>query len=236
MHITPPVGLWHNCETIKDMDHIAKLYCEAARNSIRSFYTEDPYLLRGIEFIIRGFIKSTSKPYFCGAGRTFMAINYNGEAFPCYLLESSTHSYGVIDVDWEHSKYKKIQNGFFCNGKAYHAECRQCWAYEICQACMGISYQISKAISKPPNWFCHFQKAIISTVLAEIACASETPKWNLFLGNLMAFFLKKSGWEAPAHKADVRVIAAANRHLEIAYPHAKAGYTKTIIHPPGKDA
>ena len=77
-----------------------------------------------------------------------MGINYDGEAFPCYLLQSVDVSYGFIDRRWDQQKYESIGKRFADNGKEYHQVCRECWANEICQSCLGTSWQISPEITK----------------------------------------------------------------------------------------
>jgi uncharacterized protein len=188
IQISPTVGIWHCCDIIEEIREVSVQFEEAARKGIRSYRTQNPYLLRGIDFILRGFISQTSEPYICGAGRTFMAINYDGEAFPCYLLESPSTSYGYIGETYIPPRYEQVRKRFANNSKAHHSECRKCWANEICKSCLGTSYQISKEISKPPEWFCFFQKSIISGVLGEIAYASESREWGLFMQNLAATF------------------------------------------------
>ncbi len=184
IQISPTVGVWHGCHTIEEIEHISSLFSDAARLSIKSYLTNKPYLLRGIDFILRGYVSHVRHQHVCGAGRTFMAINYDGEAFPCYLLESSETSYGFIGDGWDFDRYVDIQQRFFENGKDNHLACSECWANEICKSCLGTSFQISKNITKPPRWFCTFQKSIIESVLAEIASASESENWQLFVENI----------------------------------------------------
>ncbi len=184
IQISPTVGIWHGCDTIEKIEHISTFFTESARLSIKSYRTNQPYLLRGIEFILRGYSSHVKNQYICGAGKTFMAINFDGEAFPCYLLESSETSYGFVNDGWNKSRYVAIQQRFFENVKDNHYECNECWANEICKSCLGTSFQISKNITKPPRWFCTFQKAIIESVLAEIASASESEDWQLFVENI----------------------------------------------------
>ena len=182
--IAPTVGVWHSCDTIDKIDDVAGQFEKAARRSIRSFATESPHLLRGIQFVLDGFSLREERPYVCGAGRTFMAINYNGEAFPCYLLQSSATSYGVIGETWSNEKYAQISEQFWKNGKDHHKVCRECWANEICQSCLGTSWQISPQVSKPPTWFCTFQKRIIGGVLGEICDIRKNGEWQIFLANI----------------------------------------------------
>lgn len=184
VQISPVVGTWHGCETIAEIKQVTKQFEQAARNSIRSFRTQDPYLLRGIDFVLRGYVGQIKNPYVCGAGRTFMAINYDGEAFPCYLMESRSTSYGWIGDHWRQSRFEQIRTKFSGNSKAHHPECLACWASEICKSCLGVGFQITKKIGKPPGWFCAFQKSLVSGVLAEIANASDSDEWPLFMRNV----------------------------------------------------
>lgn len=187
MQIAPAVGIWHGSDTIEETGEIAELFADASRNSVRSFQTNNPYVLRGIQFVLDGFSLKERRRHVCGAGRTFMGINYDGEAFPCYLLESPDTSYGFIDKNWSQHRYDNIREKFIRNGKEYHPVCRECWANEICQSCLGTSWQISPEVTKPPAWFCGFQKTIIGAVLAEIANVRESEGWDIFLENMQHY-------------------------------------------------
>ncbi len=182
--IAPTVGVWHEADTVGQIDEVRALFAAAARASTRSFRSQHPYLLRGIQFVLDGFGLRERRQHVCGAGRTFMAINYDGEAFPCYLLESPATSYGVIGKSWDQVKYEEVRQDFIANAKTHHEVCGNCWANEICQSCLGTSWQISPELTKPPAWFCGFQKAIISAVLGEIASARASQDWARFVSNI----------------------------------------------------
>jgi uncharacterized protein len=185
--IAPTVGIWHDADTVDQIEQVRGLFASAARASARSFRTERPYLLRGIQFVLDGYALRERRSHVCGAGRTFMAVNYDGEAFPCYLLESPATSYGVIGKSWDQARYEKVRHAFSVNGKAHHEVCGGCWANEICQSCLGTSWQISPEVTKPPAWFCGFQKAIIGAVLGEIASARESGDWPQFASNIESY-------------------------------------------------
>ena len=182
-HIPPAIGAWHGEDTYEEMADVTRMYAEASRRSVRSFRTDRPYLLRGIQFVMDGFAIRERRRHVCGAGRTFMGVNFDGEAFPCYLLQSPDVSYGHMTSAWDEERYETIRDQFRKNGKEYHPVCRECWANEICQSCLGTSWHLSPEISKPPAFFCAFQKNIIGAVLAEIANARESSDWPLFSQN-----------------------------------------------------
>jgi uncharacterized protein len=182
--ISPTVGVWHDSDTIEQNSQITGLFVEAARKSVQSFRTTNPYLLRGIKFVLDGFALRERLRYVCGAGRTFMGINYDGEAFPCYLLESPDTSYGLLGRTFNRQRYDAVRDRFVHNGKEYHPVCRECWANEICQSCLGTSWQITPDVTKPPAWFCQFQKALIGVVLAEIGSARDSSDWEVFLQSM----------------------------------------------------
>lgn len=192
MQITLALGTWHGSDTCAEIEEVTEDFAAAARSCIRSLATTDPFLLRGIHFVLDGFVKQERRKHVCGAGRTFMAVNYDGEAFPCYLLESAQTSYGVIGKSWDQDKYLKISRSFYQNGKDYHETCRNCWANEICQSCLGSTFLIEKEIAKPPAWFCGVQKTLISSVLGEIGDQLRDGPSELFLRNLEHFIKPRS--------------------------------------------
>lgn len=182
--ITIALGVWHELDTIGRVDDVIEDFAEAARWSVRSYTTEDPFLLRGIQFVLTGFATKTRREYVCGAGRNFMAVNYDGRAFPCYLLESDDSCYGFVDDRWDEEKHAQVTAQFVQNGKAHHPVCTECWANEICQSCLGSTFLIEPKIAKPPAWFCGLQKRIIAAALSEIGAARVSPNWPLFLDNM----------------------------------------------------
>ncbi|EFO29411.1 putative radical SAM domain protein [Roseibium sp. TrichSKD4] len=194
MQITLALGTWHGENTQSEIKEVASDFAAAARRCIRSFLTDDPFLLRGIQFVIDGFANKKKNSHVCGAGRTFMAVNYDGAAYPCYLLETSETAYGFVGKEWNEERYALISSKFMENGKEYHDTCKKCWAKEICQSCLGSSFLIDKQISKPPAWFCATQKTLISSVLGEIASALQGEQKEAFLANL-SHFLKPRKFE-----------------------------------------
>lgn len=182
-HIPPAIGAWHGVDIFAELADVTQLYNDAVRGSIRSFRTSRPYLLRGMQFVMDSFAIRERTRHVCGAGRTFMGINYDGEAFPCYLLQSPDVSYGFVGDNWDYERYEKVRSRFAKNGKEYHPVCRECWANETCHSCLGTSWEIVPEVSKPPPWFCSFQKTLIATVLAEIAVARESADWSVFVKN-----------------------------------------------------
>jgi uncharacterized protein len=182
-HIAPAFGGWHGADVFTEMAEVTNFYVEAVRNCIRSYRSPSPYLLRGVQFVLDGFALRERRRHVCGAGRTFMGVNYDGEAFPCYLLQSPDVSYGFVAEEWDYERYDRIRDRFSCNGKEYHPVCRECWANEICQSCLGSSWQLTPEITKPPTWFCAFHKSLIGAVLGEIASAQASSEWSTFVSN-----------------------------------------------------
>jgi len=182
--ITIALGVWHELDTTAQVDQVIDDVTNAAAWSVKSFGTEDPFLLRGIQFVLTGFATKSRRDYVCGAGRTFMAVNYDGEAFPCYLMETRSTSYGFVDKRWNEDRFNSVGRSLQRNGKAHHPVCRECWANEICQSCLGSTFLLAPEIAKPPAWFCRLQKEVISVTLAEIGCLRTNGDWDLFLSNL----------------------------------------------------
>jgi radical SAM protein with 4Fe4S-binding SPASM domain len=174
------------------METVAASFEQAARASVRSFRTDDPWVLRGITAVLDGFLLQEERDYVCGAGRSFMAVNHDGEAFPCYLLESAETSYGFVDDRWDETRYAEVGKRFRSNGKRFHEVCRGCWANELCQSCLGYTFTVEQKVAKPPAWFCRFNKAIIAAVLGEVAAARDSSQWPIFVMNMKQSLLDPS--------------------------------------------
>jgi uncharacterized protein len=182
--VTIALGVWHELDTIGRVSDVIADFAAAAQWSVRSYTTDDPFLLRGVQFVLTGFATKTRREYVCGAGRNFMAVNHDGKAFPCYLMESDDTFYGFVDDRWDSARFAEITNRLKRNGKAFHPVCNECWANEICQSCLGSTYLIDPQIAKPPAWFCGLQKQVIAAALAEIGAARQSANWPLFLRNV----------------------------------------------------
>jgi uncharacterized protein len=197
-HITIPLGTWHELHTIEEIERTTDGFVEAARASVRSFRTDDPFLLRGVTSVLDGLLLAEDREYVCGAGRSFMAVNYDGEAFPCYLLESAQTSYGFIDDRWDEARHQEISRTYRTNGKLYHPVCRECWNNELCQLCQGYSFAIDQRVSKSPVWFCKFIKEITAAVLGEVAVARDSVDWDRLLENMKSSLLNPQKPFVPA--------------------------------------
>jgi len=214
-HITVPLGTWHELQTVEEIQGATEGFVEAARASARSFRGDDPFLLRGITSVLDGFLLREDREYVCGAGRSFMAVNYDGEAFPCYLLESSQTSYGFVDDRWDEGRYSEISHKFQRNGKLFHPVCRGCWNNELCQLCHGYSFAIEQKLSKPPDWLCSFIKSVTAAVLGEVAAARESAQWDLFVANMKSSLLNPQKPFVPAVRDRTRNIVP----LSASSPH-----------------
>jgi uncharacterized protein len=182
--VTIALGVWHELDTIGRVAEVVDDFAKAAQWSVRSYSTDDPFLLRGVQFVLTGFATKTRREYVCGAGRTFMAVNHDGKAFPCYLMESDDTFYGFVDSRWDEDRFIGISNLLKRNGKSHHPVCSDCWANEICQSCLGSTFLIDAKIAKPPAWFCGLQKQVIAAALAEIGAARQSENWSRFLRNV----------------------------------------------------
>jgi len=201
MQITIALGKWHGVGQYDKLEALAQDFASCAKRSIESMGTDDPFLLRGIRFVVENFIRKDVKEHVCGAGRTFMAVNYDGEAYPCYLLEKADTSYGIVGESYDETSRKEIAVRFELNAKAYHEACRKCWANEICQSCLGSSFLVSGQLEKPPTWFCGIQKAAMSATLGAIGAQMNGSRLPVFVGNLRRLLERKHFRARPARIA-----------------------------------
>ncbi|MBB4267275.1 radical SAM/SPASM domain-containing protein [Roseospira visakhapatnamensis] len=185
MQISLALGTWHGQHCPDDLAAIADDFARLARDSVRSLRTTRPFLLRGIHFVLDGLVTREVRAHACGAGRTFMAVNADGTAYPCYLLESEETRYGPVGDDWDGARHARIAARFQANGKAHHPQCQQCWARELCHTCLGARFLSDPRIDKPPDWFCAVQKTAMSAALGAFADAvADDATRPLFLRNL----------------------------------------------------
>ncbi|MBB4284345.1 radical SAM/SPASM domain-containing protein [Roseospira goensis] len=198
MQITLALGTWHGEDCRAELEAVTESFVAVARACVRSLRTADPFLLRGIHFVLDGLVKRERRGHVCGAGRTFMAVNADGTAYPCYLLQSAETRYGVLGGDWSQDRYAAVSDRFRANGKSHHAPCRECWANEICQSCLGSSFLLDQRIDKPPAWFCAVQKTLIAAVLGEVADALRSDDRAVFLRALAQVLKPRSPTRAGA--------------------------------------
>lgn len=168
--IPPVIGEWHDLGITNHIKQVITDFREAVTYCLNSFQSDKPVLLRGVQFVLDAYMNRRRRDYICGAGRNFISVNFDGEVFPCYLLESEHTSMGNIhDNDFPNQRFHNVSRQLWNLIKDNNSTCRKCWAKEICKSCIGSSFQISNKLENPPVWFCTLQNAMIEETIKKIA-------------------------------------------------------------------
>jgi radical SAM peptide maturase (CXXX-repeat target family) len=100
------------------------------------------------------------KSNWCGCGSSMIAVDYNGDLFPCLrfktLSKMKPFSIGNIDTEID---YKKLLPFYFCHNLEKAPDCKNCEAQAICPTCTAFSYDETGSIFNKVGYMCEMHKA-----------------------------------------------------------------------------
>lgn len=106
------------------------------------------------------FPKSTKKRQrsnWCGAGKRTICISPDGIVFPCPNLRVPLGDISKKTIK-EILQQNKLQEIISNPNFNYMSNCKNCEAYDTCNACPGLWYEYENAFDKPCKELCHINK------------------------------------------------------------------------------
>ncbi|MBB6698711.1 PapB family radical SAM/SPASM ranthipeptide maturase [Clostridium algidicarnis] len=104
------------------------------------------------------------RKYFCGAGKNMLAIDIDGNIYPCHrFVGENNYRVGNVIDGLNNNKYEEKMNEFSIDS---HFECNDCWAKCICGGgCPQENLVTMKSTMKPNNTICEFYKCFYEEVI-----------------------------------------------------------------------
>ena len=158
IHIMPVLGVPNLMPA--NIEELAESFREAAYHAAKSNIK-----LQYCLYVIESLITKIPRIRLCPAGIENVTVSASGNVYPCYfLLDDNLCMGNVFDKNFPGEKFFKIRNTLLRNTKNC-LKCRRCWARNVCLACYGATFSISRALSPPPEEFCSIFKATIEGAL-----------------------------------------------------------------------
>lgn len=114
----------------------------------------------------------------CGAINNMIAIDINGEIFPCHrFVSKKEYSIGNIYDGVNEEKYKYFYKGMLLSN---NENCSECWAKNICGGgCSFENVQSNNRLNKPNSNYCKIMKEVIEYLIVAYLSMNEYEKERL---------------------------------------------------------
>lgn len=119
----------------------------------------------------------TQRCYSCGAGRTMIAVDINGDVYPCHRFVSfKEFVLGNIKTKIVREEFLEKLN--MDNG---HKKCSDCWIKNLCVgSCPYSNYEFTKDIAVADDKICDIEKAVFQKLIEVYLELSIGQKKSLF--------------------------------------------------------
>lgn len=114
----------------------------------------------------------------CGASINMIAIDINGDIFPCHrFVSSEIHKIGNVNTNIDREKF--IEQ--LLNNETKFDECNECIVKIFCRgSCPYENYNNTKTLNRPSIRQCYFNKVFYTQIIHLYLDLSEEQKVNLF--------------------------------------------------------
>jgi uncharacterized protein len=160
-----PVG--HKDKTIgfsdQDGHRLFDLFREAATYAVTLDVDNQPTYSYP-RSVMSAFGARTLRTRMCDAGINSFTIMPEGSVFPCYFLSQESMRMVHLESSGEVLASELVRYGRALldgNRKENYAECRACWAANLCFGCYGPAIQEHMIASPPPRYFCSVLRGLV---------------------------------------------------------------------------
>lgn len=157
-------------------DNWTKKLFEKRRNEKR--------ITSGINTILRMFVDRCYLGNGCGAVYTDVAINTNGDIYPCFMfIGENEFNLGNVNsfVHEEYTNKNLIIRDRFVRENS-NDKCDNCWAKKLCSTsyghCIGARWLMNKKLDKPIQWACELGKSMVERNVVGI-----TENYGIYYGS-----------------------------------------------------
>lgn len=180
--------------TIDDLEKFREFMKYIIDYSIDSMFTDKPFILYAVYFLISKLTKKNKTVYPCRAGLRNFTVTAEGKILPCYLFAGNksleVNSNNKNENKGESISIKDIVNKFKVeNITSAIEECSCCWIRNLCfSRCPGFSNILYNDIKKPNKLYCEYGKLVVERVLVKLSMYSSNHEKMQILNHNMKFF------------------------------------------------
>jgi uncharacterized protein len=157
------------------LEEVSKMYADAVRYTIHNLMVRTPKSLSNVVRILDSLENRLPITDYCSAGESLIAINADGNVFPCFMLMDQTeYCLGNVneekpDIVFSDSLHKLLSGA----NKWSNGSCQKCWAQPLCFGCLGEDIARHEETCRSSiierSHSCDFKREMIETTLKSIA-------------------------------------------------------------------
>ena len=172
--------------------YLLESYKDAAEKTINSLFSnagKDVISFSYLDRILENIVNKVHISNLCPAGDGTLAVWYNGEVYPCFMLYGE-NKYIINNVYEEDSLFVARLKSHYDNWyknlmKERIKSCRDCWVKDFCSGCIGGNLIAENNIGNPVKTFCFIFKGLSEYVIFKLAeLKQDKIKWERFKSNL----------------------------------------------------
>ncbi len=143
-------------------DQIFSSYLESLKNAVihwfDSWSQNNRMIFEYVARILRLLLDTSEREYLCPAGHSFLAVDSNGQIYPCHMfIGDKDYKLGDIKTDEPIAPFEipLIKD----------SSCKDCWAASLCITCLGRIKDYCGNLSQLFSPDCVLKKTVIKEVL-----------------------------------------------------------------------
>lgn len=175
----------------RNVGKLVESYRSATVTAFCSFLGSDPVTFTPFSGILRTLASRRGRNVICPAGIATLAVDPEGDIYPCFMFAGQTEYRlgNVMDEDQDRF-WSALQHFVHFTYKDTHAECRTCWARQLCTGCMGNIQTTSGSLQGTWQAMCQVMKAITEEVMVSLSSIRDDASlWQQFVSRYKQFRL-----------------------------------------------
>ena len=167
-------------------------YRAAARTALQSLLEGDYTSFSIVIGILRTLILRQGRKVICPAGITTLAVDPSGDVYPCFMFAGQAQfNLGNVNHAPDIPGFShKLEAFVHHNLKQSHANCRTCWARELCTGCIGGNWLDAGNLDGESPLMCGIMQAVAEETMLFLGEAQSDPtRWQQFVKQYRALRL-----------------------------------------------
>lgn len=168
LHIAPVSGDDNTCFNLENREpfiqSVEDIYDYNQHHKVKA-----NYLI--LDSILRSFYFPEKKSLFCDAGVELFSVSCTGYVYPCYMFidEPGFSLINIQDPNFSRQKLlaksKKYRD---YNRQKENEVCKNCFAVNLCDGCMGVNYFRTGDMRKPANDDCDMKRKMVKNIVFKL--------------------------------------------------------------------